>query len=78
MTMPIASMSVKQLRRAVRIKQRIETLETKLANILGSSNQSPADGGPNPKRKMSASARRKIAAAKKARWAKFKAAKAGK
>jgi hypothetical protein len=38
----------------------------------------PADGGPKPKRKMSAAGRAKIAAAAKARWAKVRAAKAGK
>ena len=78
MTTQIASISVKQLRRAIRIKERIESLEAKLASVLGSSNSSPVGEAIKPKRKMSASARRKIAAAQKARWAKFKAAKAGK
>jgi hypothetical protein len=75
MTTQIASISVKQLRRAIRIKERIESLETKLGRILGSSNSSPVGGVSKPKRRMSASARRKIAAAQKARWAKFKAGK---
>jgi hypothetical protein len=78
MTTHLASISVKQLRRAIRIKERIDSLETKLGHILGSSNSSPVGDAIKPKRKMSASARRKIAAAQKARWAKYKAAKAGK
>ena len=78
MTTQITSISVKQLRRAIRIKERIASLETKLGRILGSSNSLPLGDAIKPKRKMSASARRKIAAAQKARWAKFKAAKAGK
>ena len=62
-----------QLRRAAGIKHKIETLQSKLTGLLVGS-----DGAAAPRkrrRKMSRSARAKIGAAVKARWAKSKGRK---
>jgi hypothetical protein len=61
----INSLSAQQLRRAAAIKEQIDALESELGRILGGS----SDAGTG-KRIMSASARARIAAAQKARWAK--------
>jgi len=63
------------LRRAAGIKEKIQSLEKKLKTILGSPKEAAAPGVPKKRRKMSAAARKKIAAAQKARWAKVKAKK---
>jgi len=63
----INSLSAQQLRRAASIKEQIDTLENELGNILGGTS-----GTGSGKRTMSASARARIAAAQKARWAKVK------
>lgn len=69
----LSDISVKQLKRAIVLRERIEALEKELASILGESSAAPAavNGG---RRKMSASARAKIAAAQRARWARQKGA----
>jgi hypothetical protein len=68
--------SLKSLEEAVSIRRKIETLEKRLDAILqGSpSTSSPRRG----KRRMSAQARAKIAAAMRARWVKKKSTTAGK
>lgn len=63
----ISSLSAEQLRRAAAIKEQIDTLESELGKILGGA----AESGTG-KRVMSASARARIAAAQKARWAKVR------
>ena len=67
------------LRRAAEIKSKIEELQSELTNILGYfvGNGSPARTKmlKARKRRMSAAAKAKIAAAQRARWAKWKAAK---
>jgi hypothetical protein len=69
----------KQLRRAANLQDKIESLQKELSRLLGGSakaaNGSPASSPAPKKRTMSASARKKIAAAQKARWAKVKAGK---
>ncbi len=69
----------KQLRRAADIQDKIESLQKELSKLLGGATviagNSPAAGAVPKKRKMSAAARKKIAAAQKARWAKVKASK---
>lgn len=68
----------KQLRRAANIQDKIESLQQELQRLLGGSiigNGSPAKSATPKKRTMSAAARKKIAAAQKARWAKVKASK---
>jgi hypothetical protein len=63
--------STAQLKRALKIRAKIESLEHKLDSIIGSS--SNGSGYQAPKRKMSASARARIGKAQRARWAKLKA-----
>jgi hypothetical protein len=61
-------LSIKQLKRAVKIREKIESLHEELSEILGGETPIPrAD-----RRKMSAAARAKIGAAQRARWAKVK------
>jgi hypothetical protein len=77
----LLSLSTSQLKQALAIREKIEALEHELAQVVGAD---PVTNGNGEKRKwtMSASARAKIAAAQKARWAKQKsgtpAAKASK
>lgn len=72
------TLSAAQLRRAAALQEKIETLQSELASLLGSKGSSAtASGKPEKKKRvMSASARKRIAAAQKARWAKQKAAPA--
>jgi hypothetical protein len=71
--MNIYDLSVNQLKRAAAIKEEIERLNKELSAIVGS----PASSRSAPKanRTMSASARKKIAAAQRARWASLRRAK---
>lgn len=71
----ITNLSSKQLRRAADLKDKIESLEQELGQILGSSAKSAAHAEPKMRRKMSAGGRARIAAAQKARWAKLKGKK---
>jgi len=71
----LSGMSSAQLRRAADIKLKIESLQEELDQIAGGSPDSSADDGTtNGRRKMSAAARARIAAAQRARWAKTKQA----
>jgi hypothetical protein len=65
----IANLSAQQLRRAAAIKDQLDSLNGELNRLLGASNDRMA---PARTRTMSASARRKIAVAQKARWARVK------
>ena len=67
------NLSASQLRRAADIKDKIQVLQNNLARLLGSTNDAAA---PRKRRKMSATARAKIAAAQRARWAKQRGRKA--
>jgi len=69
----LAQLSVKQLKRAVAIREKIETLERQLNKIPGA--ESPSAAAPRRRRRLSAAAKAKISAAAKARWAKFRAHK---
>jgi hypothetical protein len=62
--------STAELKRALKIRAKIESLENELNQIIGSS--SNGAGHLAPKRKMSASARARIAKAQRTRWAKLK------
>jgi hypothetical protein len=64
--MDIRDLTVNQLKRAAAIKEQIEGLTKQLRSILGTSSTSV--GGSARKRTMTASAKRKIAAAQRARW----------
>jgi hypothetical protein len=74
----LANLSVQQLKRAVQIKQQIETLNLELAQILGAEPSAPPPARARRKRIMSAAAKAKIGAAQKARWAARKTAVAPK
>jgi len=71
----INSLSAQQLRRAAAIKEQIDALQSELGKILGDGEAAPVANG---RRTMSASARARIAAAQRARWAKVKGTKAAK
>jgi len=72
----ITQLTVKQLRQAADLKEKLAALEEELSQLLGSTTP-PAAARPAPKKKggMSAAGKARIAAAQKARWAKIKAAK---
>ena len=72
MNTSIISLSVQQLRRAADIKEKLETLEKELGQILGSSTKPDTQAAPDKKRKLSPAVRAKMAAAAKKRWAKVK------
>ena len=71
--MNILDITINQLKRAAVIKEQIEGLNKELGSILGVSGKSGASRKKN--RTMSASARKNIAAAQKARWARVQAVK---
>lgn len=79
MNTPLANLSAQQLRRAAAIKEKIESLQKELLQIFGAPQQTSTTPAASPpkrkKRRMSATARAKISAAAKARWAKIKGAK---
>jgi hypothetical protein len=68
----LSNISVRQLKRAVTVRERIEKLEQELQAILGDAPTEGSSTGKVGRRKMSASARAKIGAAQRARWAKQK------
>jgi len=70
----LSNVSVKQLRQAITIRERIEALEAKLGRLFGGSDgaAAPARNGRRKRRGMSAAGRARIAAAARARWAKFR------
>ncbi len=74
--MSITNLTPSQLRQAAVLKEKIETLQAELGEILGSSGMetvsAPVSKG---KKKISAAGIAKIRAAQKARWAKFRAGK---
>ena len=70
--MNLHDLTINQLRRAAAIKEQIEALNKELGSILGASAKSGAVS--KKKRSMSASAKMKIAAAQRARWASLRRA----
>ena len=71
----ITSLSPQQLRRAAEVKEKIQSLEKELNQLLGSTEKPAVSPAPKKKFKMSAAAKAKISAAAKARWAKIKGRK---
>ncbi len=77
--------TIETLRRAGEILQEIESLQKELTSLFGGSTASAAVAvtgkkrgrPPGKRRTMSADARARIAAAAKARWAKYRADKKG-
>jgi len=77
----IQNLTSSQLRKVITIKEHIEELEAELNALVGGSSDTPvvaARGPGRPKgkgrRKMSAAAKERIAAAQRARWARVHAA----
>ena len=75
MSASIASLSAQQLRRAADIKDKIQSLEKELEQILGPSTKPADPAAPKKRRTMSAAGRARVAAAQKARWEKVNAEK---
>jgi DNA polymerase/3'-5' exonuclease PolX len=75
MAISLRDVTVRQLKKAAAIKERIEQLERDLTGILGIPEPMTVGGVIRRRRKMSAAARAKISAAAKARWAKVRAGK---
>jgi hypothetical protein len=71
----LLQISTGKLQRILAVKKQIEHLEAKLAKLAGAAAPAAATAGPRKRRRMSASARKRISAAATARWAKFRAAK---
>ena len=71
--MSISDLTINQLKRAVAIKEQIERLNKELRVALGAPAKSRA--APKKNRAMSASVKKRIAAAQKARWANLRRAK---
>ena len=69
----LTTLSVKDLKQAVAIRERIEGLQRDLNRITGAQSAPVKNGAPRRKKgKMSAAARARISASMKARWAKRK------
>src|ERR1043166_1793376 len=67
----LTTLSVKNLKQALAIRERIDGLQRELDRITGAQGAPASNGGPRRrKRRMSAAARGRISAAMKARWAK--------
>ena len=73
-TNPLSNLSIQQLKQAIAIKEKIDTLQKQLDRILGGQAVVPATSTPVKKRTMSAAVRAKISAAQMARYAKKKGA----
>src|SRR3972149_2639673 len=71
--MNLSDLTINQLKRAAAVKEQIEALNKEVRSILGVSAKSGA--APKKRRTMSASVKRKIAAAQKTRWANLRRAK---
>ncbi len=69
-----SNISPKALRKAADIQEKILKLNEEIASILSAADSTET---PSPRRKMSSSARRRIAAAQRARWARVKAQRSG-
>ena len=75
---PLANLSVLQLKRAVAIREQMQTLQNELDRLAGGQMASGKNSAAPQKKKgtMSAEARAKLSASMTARWAKIRAAKA--
>ena len=78
--MSIINLTPAQLRHAADLQEQIEKLQKEVADIIfvGGKEHVPVQAAKPGRRKMSASARAKIAAAQRARWAALKAKGPGK
>jgi len=69
----LLNISAAKLRKASQLKERIEALNSELANLLNEITPAPLVAIHRKRRQMSAAARKRISEAAKARWAKFRA-----
>ena len=71
--MTITALTPKALRKAANIKEKIDALQDKISELLGNGASTPAanTGKPRKKHRMSRAGRAAIAAAARARWAKY-------
>ena len=74
----LAELSVKQLRRAVAIREKIDRLQRELDSLSGGGASGPGKAARPRKGKMSAAAKARISKAMKARWARVRAQNARK
>ena len=75
--MDIVNITPGQLRKAADLRERIESLQTQLNELLGGQAKPQTTAPPTKgKRRMSAAGRARIAAAARARWAKLRGEKA--
>jgi len=70
---PLARLSVQQLKQALTIREKIDTLQKDLDRIIGDQASTLKGAAPRKRGKLSAAGRARISAAAKARWAKIKA-----
>ncbi|MBC8097235.1 MAG: hypothetical protein H7Y43_15635 [Akkermansiaceae bacterium] len=75
MNSTFSNVTADQLRRAAKIKEKIDALQSQLVSILGGTNSGAAEPAPRRKWTMSAAARAKIGAAQRARWARTRGEK---
>src|SRR6266403_1732112 len=68
----INDLSPSQLRHAADLKEKIDSLQNELEQILGVPSQPGRKPAPQKKRQMSAASRARIAAGARARWARIK------
>jgi hypothetical protein len=68
----LANVSVRQLKKAITIREKIESLEHKLNILLGSLAGDSTPSVRRGRRKVSAAGRARMAAAQKVRWARLK------
>jgi hypothetical protein len=71
----LINLSAAKLRKASRIKERIEALDRELSYLIGEIVPAPIAAIHRKRRVMSAAARKRISDAAKARWAKVRGAK---
>jgi hypothetical protein len=67
---PLANVSLQQLKQAIAVREKIESLEKELSRIISGVSRTPKSAAPGRKGKTSAAARARISAGMKARWAK--------
>lgn len=71
----LLNLSASRLKKAAKLKERIDALNDELANLLMEITPAPIGAVIRKRRQMSAAARKKISDAAKARWAKVRAGK---
>lgn len=71
----LLNLSASKLKKATALKQRIEALHQELESLLLEVTPGPVASVVRKRRAMSASAKKRISEAAKARWAKFRAEK---